>query len=249
MIFYESIWIDLNQYHIFIVFINVFRLVAKHWPRSAFSGGRRWKSVVWECLETRRRVCQFAEVWKTSCLSSPQKKSLDPNFSFNDRPDGSLPQETQDKLYRSQTAQSDRSNVGKLRPRVFWVCLWCKENPTVWIARWKWPESSSKRIHGDTWPNCTGIPLASIRLRRCWSQSRLLTFQSDFVGVTGAEICLKSESQIHQKFTQNPYQKISLKTPWFSFLDSQLSAVLGLRPWCGLDFQEKNVAQTSEPEK
>jgi len=34
---------------------------------SAFSGGRRWKSVVWECLETR--------------------------------PDGSLPQETQDRLY------------------------------------------------------------------------------------------------------------------------------------------------------
>ena len=175
--------IDLNQYF----------QTRGHRPRSAFSGGRRWKSVVWECLETRPRVCRFVLV-KSALIEIRWIQISDLTTGLTVLYLKRVRTDCID--LRQRNSQISTMFSGKPRPRVFWVCLWCKENPTVWIARWhEWPESSSKRIHSDTWPNCTSRYSACINQIAPLLTSKSSAYLSDFVGVTGlAEICLKSWS-------------------------------------------------------
>lgn len=70
----------------------------------------QWRQTVEECcLGMSWNQAQGLSI--CACQVRINRNSLDPNFRFNDRPDGSLPQETQDRLYRPQTAQQSDQYV------------------------------------------------------------------------------------------------------------------------------------------
>jgi len=218
--------IDLNQYF----------QTRGHRPRSAFSGGRRWKSVVWECLETRPRVCRFVLV-KSALIEIRWIQISDLTTGLTVLYLKRLRTDCID--LRQRNSQISMFS-GKPRPRVFWVCLSCKENPTVWIARWhEWPESSSKRIHSDTMRHVTQLHCQVFRLH-----------QSDCATADLKVVCLPFRFCRSHWPGRDLFEKLIINSPRIHQKSVGKShCFLGLRPWCGLDFQEKNVAQTSEPEK